>query len=128
MFGLRLCATLSRREKTLTKHKSVFISDYRAEWERLKAYSQTEEFTQDMKQRPHIERIIAGLVLHNDARRARFRGLAKVDFQLKMCGMAFNVKRWLVKLSGQRRAKRRRFNAPMPSRRPFMGEVGLMST
>ncbi len=97
-------------------------------------YSKTDEFKEDMKLRPDIERTISVLVLHNGARRARFRGLEKVDFQLKMCGMAFNVKRWLTKLSGKRRAKRRRFSAPMPSRRPFKslphtrcgGEVGLM--
>jgi len=34
-------------EKTPTTPKSVFISEYRMEWERLKAYSQTEEFKQD---------------------------------------------------------------------------------
>ncbi len=107
--------------------RNVFISDYRVERQALVAYSKTEAFKEDMKLRPDIERTISILVLHNGARRARFRGLEKVDFQLKMCGMAFNVKRWLAKLSGQRRAKRRRFSAPMPSQRSFMGEVGLMT-
>ena len=89
-------------------------------------YSKTDEFKEDMKLRPDIERTISILVRHNGARRARFRGLIKVDFQLKMCGMAFNVKRWLTKLSGKRPAKRRKFSAPTPSGRPFRGEVGLM--
>jgi len=105
----------------------VFISDYRVERQELVAYSKTEAFKEDMKFRPDIERTISILVQHNGARRARFRGLEKVDFQLKMCGMAFNVKRWLVKLSGKRPTKRRRFSAPQPSRRPFRGEVGLMA-
>ncbi len=110
-----------------TSPRNVFISDYRVERQALVAYSKTEEFKEDMKLRPDIERTVSILVLHNGARRARFRGLEKVDFQLKMCGMAFNVKRWLTKLSGKRRAKRRRFSAPMPSRRPFKGGVGLVT-
>ena len=110
-----------------TSPRNVFISDYRVERQALVAYSKTEAFKEDMKLRPDIERTVSILVLHNGARRARFRGLEKVDFQLKMCGMAFNVKRWLTKLSGKRCAKRRRFSAPMPSRRPFKGKVGLVA-
>jgi len=109
-------------EETPTGHKSVFISDYRAEWEQLKAYSQTEEFKLDMKLRPQIERIIAGLVLHNDARRTRFRGLDKVGFQAKMCATAYNLKRWLSLLQAKPSPKRRRFAAPPPTQ----GEVGLV--
>jgi len=118
-----------------TSHRDVFISDYRVERQALVAYSKTDEFKEDMKLRPDIERTVSILVLHNGARRARFRGLEKVDFQLKMCGMAFNVKRWIAKLSGKRQKKRRRFGAPMPSRHLFRslprtgygGEVGLMA-
>ncbi len=104
-----------------TTKRDVFISDYYLFYARLLAYSQTKEFKQDMLLRPHIERIIAALALHNGARRARFRGLEKVDYQLKMCAMAYNLKRWLSLLSGKRYKKRRRFGAPTPSR----GEVGL---
>jgi len=110
-----------------TTPRNVFISDYRVERQALVAYSKTDEFKGDMKLRPGIERTVSILVSHNGARRARFRGLEKVDFQLKMCGMAFNVKRWLTKLSGARTRKRRRFSAPLPFRRPFRGEVGLMT-
>jgi len=111
--------------------KSVFISDYRAQWDRLAAYSQTDAFKLDMKLRPQVERVIAGLVLRNGARRARFRGLAKVDFQAKMCATAYNLKRWVSLLSGKRRQKRRRFGAPTPSqslpRTCSGGGVGLMT-
>ena len=106
-----------------TTHRNVFISDYRMEWEELVTYSKTDEFKDDMKLRPQIERVIAGLVLHNGARRSRFRGLEKVDYQLKLCAMAYNLKRWLALLSGKRHKKRCRFGAPPPSR----GEVGLMT-
>ena len=104
-----------------TTHKSVFISAYRREWEALVTYSQTDNFKADMKLRPQVERVIAGLVLHNGARRARFRGLEKVDFQAKMCAMAYNLKRWVSLQSGQQRLKRRRLGAPAPSQ----GGVGL---
>ena len=73
-----------------TTPRNVFISDYRIEQQALVVYSKTDEFKEDMKLRPDIERTISILVRHNGARRARFRGLIKVDFQLKMCGMAFN--------------------------------------
>jgi hypothetical protein len=110
-----------------TTHRDVFISDYRLEKQALVTYSKTDAFKEDMKLRPDIERTVSILVLHNGARRARFRGLEKVDFQLKMCGMAFNLKRWIVKLGGKRQKKRRRFSAPRPSRHRFRGEVGLMT-
>ncbi len=106
-----------------TTPRNVFISDYRAEWDKLLAYSQTDDFKRDMRLRPQVERIIAGLVLHNGARRARFRGLQKVDFQAKMCATAYNLKRWLSLLSGKPRPTRRRFAAPAPPQ----GQVGLVT-
>lgn len=69
--------------KTPTPHRDVFVSDYRADYDRLVAYSQTDDFKLDMKLRPQIERIVAGLVLHNGAHHARFCGQMKVDFQMK---------------------------------------------
>ena len=82
-------------EKLPTKKREFFISDYQAHYLQLVNASQTEDFKQKMKLRPQVERVIAGLVRHNGARRARFRGTKKVDFQMKMCAMAYNVKRWL---------------------------------
>ena len=107
------------KEKTPTTHRDVFISDYRADFDRLVAYSQTDDFKLDMKLRPQVERVIAGLVLHNGARYAHFRGLAKVDFQVKMCAMIYNAKRWLVLLAEKegcyKRPVRRRWGLPTPS-------------
>jgi RNA polymerase-binding transcription factor DksA len=106
-------------EETPKTHRSVFISDYRTDYDRLVAYSQTDEFKREMKLRPQIERIIAGLVLHCGARYARFRGTTKVDFQVKMNAMIYNVKHWLVRLDEiaghRRRPTRRRWEAPTPS-------------
>jgi len=110
-----------------TTPRNVFISDYRMEKQALVAYSKTDEFKADMKLRPHVERIISILVGHNGARRARFRGVEKVDFQQKMCGTVYNLKRWLSRLRNKRLnlppKKRRRFAAPPPSR----GGVGLVA-
>ncbi|MCP4357319.1 MAG: hypothetical protein GY796_04790 [Chloroflexi bacterium] len=109
-----------------TTPRNVFISDYRMA---LVAYSKTVAFKEDMKLRPHIERIISGLVLHTGVRRAWFRGLEKVDFQLKMCGAVYNLKRWVTLLRNKRLKqplkKRRRFAAPPPSTLVSQGEVGL---
>jgi len=96
------CPLLRRcrgQNATPTSIRHVFISDYRLPFQRLIEFSQTDTFKELMKLRPHIERIIAGLVLHNGARRARFRGLVKVDFQVKMAATAYNIKRWLKKLT-----------------------------
>jgi transposase len=75
--------------------RHVFISDYRALWDKAVAYNKTDDFKADMKLRPHIERIIAAIVRHNGGRRARRREKIKADFQAKMNAMAYNIKRWL---------------------------------
>ena len=107
------------KEKTPTTHRDVFINDYRPDFDRLVKYSKTDGFKLDMKLRPQVERVIAGLVLHNGARYARFRGLAKVDFQVRMCATIYNAKRWLVLLAEKagryKRPVRRRWELPTPS-------------
>ncbi len=64
-------------------YRQWFISDYREPVLAAYGYTLTAAFKADMKLRPHIERIIAALVLHNGARHANFRGLPKTDFQVK---------------------------------------------
>jgi hypothetical protein len=76
------------------RHRQFFISDHRAPLLDALAYAETAAFKLDMKLRPQIERVIAGLVLHCGARYARFRGLVKVDYQAKMCAAVYNLKRW----------------------------------
>lgn len=75
--------------------RQVYISDYRDLVEAARHYNQTEDFKADMKHRPLVERIIAALVRHNGARRARRRGQGKCDFQAKMNAVAFNAKKWM---------------------------------
>jgi len=117
--GCPLLLACRGSDKTPTTHRNVFISDYRSDYDRLVAYSQTDDFKLDMKLRPQVERVIAGLVLHNGARYARFRGQVKVDFQMKLCAAIYNARHWLVRLdeiAGRRqRPKRRRWELPTPS-------------
>ena len=96
--GCRLLAQCRGTAVHPERYRQVFISDYRQPYLRALAYSQTEDFKEDMKLRPGIERVIADLVQHNGARRARARGQDKADFQAKMSAMALNAKRWLVLL------------------------------
>lgn len=91
------CALTSqcRGDQVKPSHlRQVFISDYRFAQRKALAYLQTPAFKLDMKQRHHIERIIAALVRYNGARQATGFGLANADFQLKMAAVAFNLKRW----------------------------------
>ena len=62
-----------------------------------------------MKQRAHIERIIAGLVRFNGARDAESYGLENADYQARMAAMAYNLKRWTV-LTRQRQRQERRYD------------------
>jgi len=88
-------------------HRQVFISDYVREQRAAIAYAKTDEFKQEMKLRPQVERVIAGLVRYNGARVADSYGLAQADYQAKMAAMAYNLKRWAV-LTRQREKERRR--------------------
>jgi hypothetical protein len=77
-----------------------------------------------MKKRPRIELVIAHLVLFHGARRARVRGTVKVDYQLKMAGMTYNVKWWLNRLKRQGRlltTPHQNFDLPTLNQ-PFPGE------
>ena len=93
------------------RYRQWYISDHREPLLAALAYSQTDAFKADMKLRPQVERVIAGLVLHNGARHARFRGQAKVAFQLKMCATVYNLKRWLVLLDPKKRRRTPRGSA-----------------
>ena len=91
-----------------TSRRTVFISDYIYNQREAIAYAQTDDFAQDMKLRSHIERIIAGLTRYNSARRADAYGLLNADYQAKMSGMAYNLKRWAaLQLEQEQRQKKR---------------------
>lgn len=74
--------------------RQVFISEHRYFQQQALDYTKTAAFLADMKLRPHVERVIAALTRYNGARRAAAYGMDQADFQLKMCAMAYNLKRW----------------------------------
>jgi transposase len=78
-------------------HRQVFISYHRHETLAAIEYNKTEQFKQEMKQRPLIERIIFNLTHFFGARYARSTGLTKANFQLRMAATAFNL-RQLIRL------------------------------
>jgi len=101
------------RQAGTERSRSVFISDYVYFQRDALAYTKTAAFQDDMKLRPHVERIIAGLTRYNGARRADAYGLDNADFQLKMCAMAYNLKRWHTLT--KERAKAQRYQPADPA-------------
>jgi len=117
--GCPLLADCRGSEQTPTSPRNFFVSSYMTFFLLLLALSQTEAFRQQMKKRPRIELVIAHLVLFHGARRARFRGTAKVDYQLKMAGTTYNVKWWLRRL----RREGKRIPLPTTPQEPVPGEA-----
>ncbi len=60
----------------------------------LRDYMKTESFKEEMKRRGGIEPKIAELVRFHGMRRARYRGLAKVNLQCLFTALVVNIKRW----------------------------------
>jgi len=94
-------------------YRQVFISDYTYFQREALAYTKTTAFQEDMKLRPHVERIIAAVTRYNGARRAEAYGLDNADFQLKMCAMAYNLKRWHA--LAKEKEKAQRYKPPDPT-------------
>ncbi len=105
--GCPLLDDCRNSKETPTTPRNFFVSRYMAFFLALLAFSQTESFRRQMKKRPRIELVIAHLVLFHGARRARFRGAEKADYQLKMAGMTYNVKWWLKRLKRQGKLRTR---------------------
>jgi hypothetical protein len=89
--------------------RQVFISDYREQVLAAQLYNQTDEFRQEMKKRPLVERVIFELTHYNGARQCRRRGHDFADWQAKMSATAYNIKFWMRRLfSGTIRHKPQR--------------------
>lgn len=86
-----------KKTKTQTR-RTVFISFHFDFFLLAVAYMTCDQFRHEMRQRNHVERIISALVNHNDARRARGRGTAATDFQIKMAASTYNTKKLLRKI------------------------------
>jgi transposase len=103
-FKSQQCAACPLRNECLTKPTSkhgriVIKNDYEAEYAQVAAKAQTVEYQQTRRTHPKIERKLAEVVRHHDARRARFRSLPKVLVQTVLTALAVNVKRMVKLLS-----------------------------
>jgi hypothetical protein len=103
-----LIAQCRRNQDKPIGPRNFFLSTYAHHQRQALAYLKTAAFTQDMRLRPAIERIIACLVRYHDARRATGYGVANADYQAHMASMAFNLKTWVTLIRKRRTPKRAR--------------------
>jgi Transposase DDE domain/Transposase domain (DUF772) len=79
-------------------HRMIRVGALHEVLQQRRREQKTEEFKSRMHQRNGIEGTISELVRGHGMRRARYRGLAKVDLQNQLIAAACNIKRWLEKL------------------------------
>lgn len=103
------CPLITRCRRNQEKPKgnrNFFISDYAYHQRKALAYLKTAAFTQDMRLRSAVERIIACLVRYPGARCATSYGVANADYQAHMNAMSFNLKTWVTLTRERRKPKR----------------------
>jgi hypothetical protein len=83
-------------------NRKVFVSSYREQILAAQIHNQTEDFQQEMKMRPEVERVIFELTNYNDARKCRRSGTKNADWQAQMCATAYNLKHWMRRLNMRR--------------------------
>jgi transposase len=81
-------------------HRTIVVGAYHEALQQRRREQQSQEFELRMHQRSAIEGTISELVRGHGLRRARYKGLAKVDLQNQFIAAACNIKRWLQKLQG----------------------------
>ncbi len=75
--------------------RTVGISMFNKELREAEVYNKTEQFKVHMKLRPPIEGKLSELTRYHGLRRARYRGLPKVQLQTLFTAAAVNIKRWI---------------------------------
>ncbi len=96
------CASCAWRERCLGKglrHKSIVVGEHHSALQARRIEQKTEAFRQRMHHRAAIEGTQSELVRAHGLRRARYRGLAKVQLQAWFTGAACNIKRWLRRVA-----------------------------
>jgi transposase len=76
-------------------HRTIRVGEHHMALQARRRDMETDVFKKRMRQRAGIEGTHSELVRGHGARRARYRGLAKVRLQNYFVGAACNVKRWL---------------------------------
>lgn len=96
------CSSCELRERCLgkgQKHKSIVVGDHHSALQARRIEQKTDAFRQRMHHRAAIEGTQSELVRAHGLRRARYRGLAKVQLQGWFTGAACNIKRWLRRVA-----------------------------
>jgi len=104
------CHKCPLREKCLgkdQKHRTLVVGAYHEVLQARRREQKTEAFAEEKKKRNAIEGTQSELVRGPGARRARYRGLAKVRLQNYFIGAACNVKRWIRRLQWEMNQARR---------------------
>lgn len=83
------------------RHRTLLVGEHHSALQARRQEQQTEAFKQRMKHRNGIEGTQSELVRGHGLRRARYRGLAKVQLQNYFIGAACNVKRWIRRQAWQ---------------------------
>lgn len=106
VFRKKQCESCPLRAECLenpdSKHGRVVIkNDYEAEYRKVEEKAKTPEYAETRRTHPKIERKLGEMARHQNARRARYRGLSKAFIQAAMTAIVVNVKR-MVKLLAQK--------------------------
>jgi transposase len=95
------CHDCPLREQCLGKdqrHRTVVVGQHHTHLQARRWEQKTEAFKIKARQRNAIEGTQSELVRAHGARRARYRGLAKMRLQNYLTGAACNIKRWMRRL------------------------------
>ncbi len=84
--------------ETTTGGRTVIKNDHEATYRAAREKAQTPRYQEVRRQHPRVERKLGELVRWHGARRARYRGTAKVLIQGLLTGLVVNVKRMLKML------------------------------
>lgn len=98
------CALRGRCLGKGQKHKSIVVGEHHSALQSRRIEQKTEAFRRRMHHRAAIEGTQSELVRAHGLRRARYRGLAKVQLQAWFTGAACNIKRWLRRVAWASRA------------------------
>jgi transposase len=101
-FKTSQCADCPMRTECLTnpnkkRGRVVIKNEYETEYRKVHEKAQTPQYKETRRTHPKIERKLGEVVRHHRARRASFRGIAKVLLQGVLTALVVNVKR-IVKL------------------------------
>ena len=92
------CPLMKQCISTGQKHgRSVTLNDYEPEYALLRERKHTDEYAAVKKEHPKVERRLGELVNRLKGRRARYRGLCRVQVQKLIEGTIHNVK-WMLRL------------------------------